>query len=104
MGNKKSNAHSRSNDMRNDIYLVGWIDKRQEIFHEIFATHDPDKVLKWCEKFSRILKSYKTYLEKYVEEDTGRNYLKEEHFDEWYIRWSDIQNIKKADFRIIEVR
>ena len=89
--------------MKNKIYIAMYSKGRYEDYSEyiVFATYDKSKVIKWCDKFNRILEKWIEYYEKY---EDSFDWIKEEHVAKHFKRWSWLRNINKAYYEETEIR
>lgn len=86
-------------------YIVGWTDKHHGTMHQLFVTDSSEYASKWCLRFNALVVKYKKFLEQFeMTWENGMKDVKEEYFSQWYIRWSDIQNIEGASVFPLDYR
>jgi len=89
------------------IYIVKYCGGFFEGYYEltIFATDKKGRATKYASKFNKILKKWKEHYKQYQEVKFDNFvWLKNEHIDNHFNRWSMLQDITRCYIEEVEIR
>jgi hypothetical protein len=91
------------------IYLVKYWggDWDDHYTHIVFATTNKSVATKYVKKFNSVLKKWKEYYKQFEyknDEIWGTGWIKNEHIEQHYNRWSRLRSIDKCYWDEVEIR
>ena len=103
---KQQNGNDFIAAISGSYYLVRYYGGSYDDYYNavVFVTNKKSTATKYCSRFNKALKKWKTYYEQFETDKFGMKWIADEHVEKHFNRWNRLQNITKCYYEEVSFR